>query len=89
MVRQWQELFFERRYSGTPISSPDYVKLAEAYGAVGIRVTKEEEIIPALKKAEEIDGPVFIDFVVETFENVYPWVLAGAPISNTLLSKDD
>ena len=88
MVRQWQEKLYDKHYSQTKISSPDYVKLAEAYGAVGIRVTKEEEIEPAIKKAVKLKKPVFIDFVVEEFEMVYPWVLAGKPIDQVLLSND-
>ncbi len=89
MVRQWQEKLFDKNYSETEITGPDYVKLAEAYGATGIRVTKEEEIEPAIKKAMEIDGPVFVDFIVDSFEAVFPWVLAGEPINNVLLGKDD
>ncbi|MDD3593393.1 MAG: biosynthetic-type acetolactate synthase large subunit [Candidatus Gastranaerophilales bacterium] len=88
MVRQWQEKLFEKHYSQTHISSPDFLKLAEAYGAMGIRVTREEEIEPAIKKALEHKGPVFVDFVVEPFEMVYPWVLAGNPINKVLLSND-
>ena len=88
MVRQWQEKLFNKHYSQTHISSPDYVKLAEAYGALGIRVEKQEEIEPAIKKALDHQGPVFIDFVVEPFEMVYPWVLAGDPISKVLLPND-
>ena len=84
MVRQWQELFYKRRYSYTPITSPDFVKLAESYGAVGIRVTKKEEVKPALKKAIETDNTVFIDFHVEEEENVYPMVPAGEAINNIL-----
>ena len=86
MVRQWQEKLYDGHYSQTKISSPDYVKLAEAYGAKGIRVEKEEEIIPALKEAFEYDGPVFIDFIIEPLEMVYPWVLSGKPLDNVLLS---
>ena len=89
MVRQWQEKIYNGHYSQTKISSPDFVKLAESYGALGIRVTKEEEIIPALKQAIEFDGAVMIDFVCENFEMVYPWVLAGKPIDNVLLSEED
>lgn len=74
MVRQWQEKLFEKHYSGTEITSPDFVKVAEAYGAKGIRIESEEEIIPALKEAIEYPGPVFLDFVIEPFEVVYPWV---------------
>ena len=76
-------------YSQTKISSPDFVKLAESYGALGIRVFKEEEIVPALKHAIEFDGPVVIDFICEDFEMVYPWVLAGQPIDKVLLSRED
>ncbi len=72
MVRQWQERLYKKHYSETPISGPDFVKVAEAYGARGFRVTKEEEIEPVLKQAFEYDGPVFIDFVVEPEEVVYP-----------------
>lgn len=89
MVRQWQERLFDKHYSQTKISSPDFVKLAEAYGAKGIRVTKEEEIIPALKEAIEYQGPVFLDFIIEPFETVYPWVLAGKPMHEVLLSKEE
>ena len=88
MVRQWQEKIYNKHYSQTKISSPDYVKLAESYGALGIRVQEESEIIPALKKAVEFDGPVMIDFVCENFEMVYPWVLAGEPIDKVLLSRE-
>lgn len=88
MVRQWQERIFDEHYSQTKISSPDYVKVAEAYGALGFRVEKAEEIEPVLKKAIEARRPVVIDFRVEPFEMVYPWVLAGEPLSNVLVSND-
>ena len=85
MVRQWQELFFERRYSFTCIDdSVDFVKLAEAYGALGLRVTKPEEVGPALKEAVESGRPTVIDFVVEREENVFPMVPAGAAINEML-----
>ncbi len=89
MVRQWQEKIYDKHYSQTKISSPDFVKLAQSYGALGIRVEKEEDIIPALKHAIEHDGPVMIDFICENCEMVYPWVLAGKPIDNVLLSGED
>ena len=88
MVRQWQEKLFNKHYSQTKISHPDFVKLAESYGALGIRVEKEEEIEPAIKKAIESDKPVIIDLVVESTEMVYPWVLAGEPLTKVLLSND-
>lgn len=74
MVRQWQEKLFEKHYCGTQISGPDFAKVAQAYGALGIRIEKEEEIEPALKQAIEYPGPVFLDFIIEPFEVVYPWV---------------
>ena len=87
MVRQWQERLFNEQYSHTLITGPDYVKLAEAYGATGFRVEKEEELIPVIHKAIETPGPVIVDFIVESMEAVFPWVLAGEPISNVLLCK--
>lgn len=88
MVRQWQEKLYNKHYSQTHITSPDFVKLAEAYGALGLRITKEEEIDEALDKAIAYNGPVLMDFVVEPFEMVYPWVLAGSPLNKVLLSND-
>ncbi len=86
MVRQWQQLFYERRYSSTCLHcSPDFVKLAEAYGAVGLRATKPGEVAPVLKKALSLDRPVLMDFVVAREENVYPIVPAGASIKKMLL----
>ncbi|MFA6383861.1 MAG: biosynthetic-type acetolactate synthase large subunit [Candidatus Omnitrophota bacterium] len=80
MVRQWQELFYKRRYSHTIMYNPDFVKVAEAYGGVGIRVTKKEEVRPAIEKAIATDNVVFIDIHVEPEENVYPMVPAGEAI---------
>ena len=88
MVRQWQERIFDEHYSQTKISSPDYVKLAEAYGALGFLVDKEEDVVPTLKKAIEARRPVLIDFRVEPFEMVYPWVLAGDSLNHVLMSND-
>jgi len=84
MVRQWQELFYKKRYSHVCITSPDFVKLAESYGAVGIRVTKKEEVRPALERAIAEDNVVFVDFVVEPEENVYPMVPAGEAINRII-----
>ncbi|UGV41755.1 acetolactate synthase large subunit [Methanococcoides orientis] len=85
MVRQWQALFFEHRYSHTTIEdSVDFVKLAEAYGALGIRVEKPSEVRPAIEKAIEANRPVIIDFIVEREENVSPMVPAGAAINEIL-----
>ena len=86
MVRQWQQLFYRGRYSQTSLEySPDFVKLAEAYGAVGLRATKPDEVEATIKEALSKDAPVFIDFVIEREENVYPMVPAGAPLSHMLL----
>jgi len=84
MVRQWQELFYNRRYSYTEILNPDFVKLAEAYGAVGIRVRKPEEVAPALQEALAVPGPVLIDFVVAREENVLPMVPPGQSLDRML-----
>ncbi|MBU4259129.1 MAG: biosynthetic-type acetolactate synthase large subunit [Proteobacteria bacterium] len=86
MVRQWQELFYKKRYSQTRIEfAPDFVKLAEAYGAVGLRATKPEEVEEVLKKGLSTPKAVIMDFVVEQEECVYPMVPAGAPITEMLL----
>ena len=85
MVRQWQELFFDRRYSHTKLNgNPDFVKLAEAYGVAGIAVEKTEEVRPALEKALSIDGPVLLDFRVDPEENVSPMVPAGERIDKMI-----
>ena len=80
MVRQWQELFYTRNYSGTPISSPDFVKIAEAHGLKGIRVTKRSEIEEAVRKAREAEGSVVIEFRIEEEDMVYPMVPTGAAL---------
>jgi len=84
MVRQWQQLFYDSRYSETPISSPDYVKLSEAYGLKGIRVCSRKEIPDAIKKVKEINGPSMIEFVVEQHDMVYPMVPAGANLDEMI-----
>lgn len=84
MVRQWQEIFYDRRYSYTDITGPDFVKLAEAYGAVGIRVTEPQEVKPALKQAIAAKRPVILDFVVDREENVFPMVPPGGAIHKML-----
>ncbi|MBM3243895.1 MAG: acetolactate synthase large subunit, partial [Candidatus Omnitrophica bacterium] len=84
MVRQWQELFYKKRYSHTPITSPDFVKLAQSYGAVGIRVTKKADVRKALQKAIKIENTVFVEFIIEPEENVWPMVPAGQAINNMI-----
>lgn len=87
MVRQWQEFFYGKRYASSSLEgvSPDFVKLAEAYGAVGLRATKPEEVVPVLKKAFSIPELVVIDFVIDPEENVYPMVPAGEPLNQMRL----
>jgi acetolactate synthase-1/2/3 large subunit len=86
MVRQWQELFYEKRYACTGMDhAPDFVKLAEAFGAVGLRATKPEEVESVLKEGLSIPQPVIMDFQVDEEESVYPMVPAGAPITEMLL----
>ena len=84
MVRQWQEFFFDKRYAATPITGPDFVKLAEAFGVPAKRVEKPEDALDAIKFAQEPPGPVLIEFRVEMEEAVYPMVPAGAPLNEML-----
>ena len=86
MVRQWQQLFFGKRYASTSLEhSPDFVKLAEAYGGIGLRATKPEEVESVLKKGLSSKKPVIMDFVVEKEECVYPMIPAGAAATEMLL----
>ncbi|MBW1892337.1 MAG: biosynthetic-type acetolactate synthase large subunit [Deltaproteobacteria bacterium] len=86
MVRQWQELFYEKRYSWTNMEhAPDFVKLAEAYGAEGLRAIKPDEVEPILSKGLASPKTVIMEFLVEKEESVYPMVPAGAPITKMLL----
>jgi len=86
MVRQWQELFYDKRYACTNMEhAPDFLKLAQAYGAVGLRATRPDEVIPVLKEGLSIPKTVIMEFAVEREESVYPMVPAGAPISEMLL----
>ena len=88
MVRQWQELFYGKRYSQSNISNvPDFVKLAEAYGAVGLRATRPEEVETTLRKGLDTPKTVVMDFHVEPEEGVYPMVTPGAAITDMVLSK--
>jgi acetolactate synthase I/II/III large subunit len=80
MVRQWQEFFYERRYAATPLLSPDFVKLAEAFGLAGAAITKRSEVVPAIESARQHQGTVVLDFQVEQEDTVYPMVPAGADL---------
>ena len=84
MVRQWQEMFYGKRYVATPLSSPDFVKIAEAYGLPALRVKRRQEVAPAIQKAMAEPGAFLIDFIVEPEENVYPMVPPGAALAEVL-----
>jgi acetolactate synthase-1/2/3 large subunit len=84
MVRQWQEFFYERRYAATPLLSPDFVKLAEAYGLLGIAVSQRAEVVASVQKARDHDGAVIMDFQVEQEDSVFPMVAAGADLDNMI-----
>jgi len=84
MVRQWQDLFYSKRYVGTPLSGPDFVKLAEAYGIPALRVKYKEDAIPAIEKAMATPGSFLIEFIIEPEENVYPMVPSGEALSKVI-----
>ncbi|MDY6226102.1 MAG: biosynthetic-type acetolactate synthase large subunit [Clostridium sp.] len=89
MVRQWQNFFYEGRYSSTTLNrTTDFVKVAEAFGGKGYRVFEKEELVPVLKEALEYKGPVVIDYVIESDKKVFPMVAPGAPI-NEIISEED
>ena len=84
MVRQWQELFFEDHLKAVPVPGPDYVKLANAYDIPALRVTEQEDVLPALRQAQAHDGPFVVEFVVEPVANVYPMVPPGGSLADTI-----
>ncbi len=84
MVRQWQELFYEDNIVSTPLKSPDFVKLAEAFGIKGLRAEKKDQVAPVIQAAMEHDGPVVVDFRVTYGENIYPMVPPGASLDETI-----
>lgn len=88
MVRQQQEIINDGRYSQIELAgSPDFVKLAEAYGVKGLRARTKTEAIRVWKEAMETDGPVLVKFVVPKFENVYPMVLSGTTIDQLIMGE--
>jgi acetolactate synthase-1/2/3 large subunit len=84
MVRQWQEFFFESRYSGTPLSCPDFVMIAEAHGIPARKITEPDEVLPAIEFARQTEGPVVLEFQVEKEEAVYPMVPTGADLDKMI-----
>jgi acetolactate synthase I/II/III large subunit len=89
MVRQWQEMFYSNRYSEVDLAaSPDFVKLAEAYGAVGLACERPEDVDDAIAKAREItDRPVMVDFRVTREDNVFPMIPSGQTINEMMVRK--
>jgi acetolactate synthase-1/2/3 large subunit len=91
MVRQWQEMFHSKRYSQSYVSSlPDFVKLAESYGHVGMRIERPEDVVPALERAftEHEHDLVFMDFIIDPGANVFPMVAAGKGLTEMILAED-
>ncbi|MDD6811129.1 MAG: biosynthetic-type acetolactate synthase large subunit [Lachnospiraceae bacterium] len=89
MVRQWQTLFYEKRYSQTVLTDKvDFCKVAEGLGCAAIRVTKKEEVAPAIEKALELNAPVLIECIIPEDDKVFPMVPAGAPISEAFDAQD-
>ncbi|GET26308.1 biosynthetic-type acetolactate synthase large subunit [Prolixibacter sp. NT017] len=89
MVRQWQQLFFERRYSFTEMVNPDFVKIAEGFGIPGKQVTTREELKVAMKEMIDNPGPFLLDVLVEKEDNIFPMVPTGASVSDILLSAEE
>ena len=89
MVRQWQTLFYDKRYSQTVLDDKvDFCKVAEGLGCTAFKVTKKEEVFDTLKKAMEINGPVVIECIIDSDDKVFPMVPAGAPIEE-VFDEDD
>jgi len=89
MVRQWQTLFYDKHYSATVLNDKvDFVKVAEGFGCKAIRVTKKEEVAPAIQEALEHNGPVVIDCIIQEDDKVFPMVAPGAPISDVFDQED-
>jgi len=88
MVRQWQQLFFEGRYSGTPLLGPDFAQLAKAYDIPALTVRQKSEVEPAIAQALDTEGPMLLDFRIVQEENVYPMVAPGAPVHDMIRRPD-
>jgi acetolactate synthase-1/2/3 large subunit len=84
MVRQWQNLFYRNNVVATPMRNPDFVKLAEAYGILGLRAARKEEVEPVIRQAMDHDGPVVCEFKVKEDENIFPMVPPGASLGETV-----
>lgn len=90
MVRQWQEIIYDHRYSHIDLAgSPDFVKLAEAYGIKGLRATTKQEAIQVWHEALDTNGPVLVEFVIPKEENVYPMVLSGNSLDQMIMGDSN
>jgi len=90
MVRQWQDIFYNKRYSYTALEgSPDFVRVAEAYGATSLRAENEQEASAAITQALQTRGPVLVDFKVDPEENVYPMVAPNCPINEIIFGGEE
>ena len=84
MVKQWQEMYYDGHLKAVPVDGPDFIKLCEAYGVGALRVTEQEDVLPALRQAQAHDGPFLIEFVVDSNTNVYPMVPPGGSLADTI-----
>ena len=84
MVKQWQEMYYDGHLKAVPVDGPDFIKLCEAYGVGALRVTEQEDVLPALRQAQSHDGPFLIEFVVDSNTNVYPMVPPGGSLADTI-----
>ena len=84
MVKQWQEMYYDGHLKAVPVDGPDFIKLCEAYGVGALRVTEQEDVLPALRQAQSHDGPFLIEFVVDSNINVYPMVPPGGSLADTI-----
>jgi len=85
MVRQWQEAFYQRRYVATSYTrNPDFAKLGDAFGCLGLKVTDKSQVRGAIQRAMAYDGPAIVDFIVEQEENVYPFIPSGQTIHDMI-----
>ena len=87
MVRQWQEFFFDKRYASTPISGPDFIKIAEGYGIEGRSISKRDELDGAVDEMLNSNSSFLLEVVVEKEDNVFPMVPAGASVSEIILES--
>jgi acetolactate synthase-1/2/3 large subunit len=87
MVRQWQDLFYEKNYVDTPMDNPDFVALGKAFGIESYLATNEEESLLMIEKMKAATGPILVEFKVEKEENVWPMVPAGASLGETMISR--